>query len=174
MSTETGAREGASPSAAGAATGDGPEAPAESRHTPSRSDRFIARIRPYALPVMAGALLLYIVLHSPLRSSIASLFGYSSADCYPCGGTPSAGRFADSAAALILLGVATLAAAFVATLVVEATAERLLAFGLLALAYVVVPSALIAGIGSIVHAALLRPPGGPLVAALPAGATLAF
>lgn len=174
MSTETGTKEGSSPPPAEPATDATPEAPAAGRLTVSRSDRFIAHIRPFALPVMASALVLYIVLHSPLRSSIASLFGYSSADCYPCGGTPSAGRFADSASALLLLGIATLAAAFVATLVVETTAERLLAFGMLALAYIVVPSALIAGVGSIFHAALLRPPGGPLVAALPGAATLAF
>src|SRR3954453_4362828 len=119
MSTETETSEGPSPPPAETATDAAPEAPAGSRLARSRSDRFIARIRPYALPVMASALVLYIVLHSPLRSSIASLFGYSSADCYPCGGTPSAGRLGDSAAALVLLGVATLAAAFVATLVVE-------------------------------------------------------
>src|SRR5262249_51160846 len=110
----------------------------------------------------------------PLRSSIASLFGYSSADCYPCGGTPGIHRFADSAAALILIVLAALAAAFAATLLIEATAERILAFGLLALGFIVVPSALLGGLGSVLGVGLLRPPAGPLVAALPAGTTLAL
>jgi hypothetical protein len=137
-----------------------------------RRYRIAAVIRPYGLPTMVAALVLYVVLHSPLRSSIASLFGYSSADCYPCGGTPGIDRFADSAAALFLILVAGLAAMFAASRLVEATGEKILAFGLLTLGFIVVPSALLGALGSALGTGLLRPPGGPMLAALPALATL--
>jgi hypothetical protein len=136
--------------------------------------RLRARTQWFFLPVMAVALLLYIALHSPLRSRIGSLFGFNSVDCYPCGGTPSAGRFIDSFAALALIALALLAAAFVTDMLGVESYEWPLAFGLTALAFIVVPSASIGAIGTGLDAGLLRPPLGPLLAAAPAVAALSL
>ena len=123
---------------------------------------------------MAAALVLYIVVHSPLNHAFASVFGFSSSQCYPCGETPGAERIVDSFVALLFVALALLAGAFVATLLADAAAERALASGLVALAFVVVPSSFVAVLGSALHAGLLRPPAGPLVGALPAAVVLAI
>jgi hypothetical protein len=132
------------------------------------SRRVLRLTRVLALPTMAAVLVLYIVVHSPLNHALASAFGFSSSQCYPCGGTPGAARFVDSFVALLFLVLALLAGAFVASLLADAAAERALAFGLATLAFVVVPSSFLAALGSALHSGLLRPAGGPLLSALPA------
>jgi hypothetical protein len=141
---------------------------------PSRSARALSLTRVLALPTMGAALALYVVLHSPLRATIGRLFGFTSSDCYPCGGTPGAGRVADSVSAMVLIAVAVLAAMFATALLVDVSEERPLAFGLLALAFIVVPASVLGALGSAFHAGLLRPPMGPLLVAIPAAATLGF
>jgi hypothetical protein len=148
--------------------------PAEPPPAPSRSARIISFARVLALPTMGVALVLYVVLHSPLRDTIAHLFGFTSSDCYPCGGTPGSGRVADSVSAMALIAVAVLAATFMTALLVDLPEERPLAFGLLALAFIVVPASVLGALGSALHTSLLRPPAGPLLVALPAAVTFGF
>lgn len=121
-----------------------------------------------ALPTMLLALAAYVVVHSPLNHGLATLFGLTSKQCYPCGGTPGAGRVVDSLAALLFIAVALLAAASVSSVLAATAAERPLAFGLLGLGFVSAPAATLGAIGSAVHVGLLRPPAGPLICAMPA------
>ena len=122
--------------------------------------------------MMGVALGLYVVLHSPLRGEIAAALGFTASDCYPCGGTPSVERFAESITAFLLVGVAILAAAYLAGLLVDNLAERPLAFALLAVALVAVPSSVVGLVGTMLGTGLLRPPVGPLLSALPATVVL--
>lgn len=142
------------------------------RSSRDRTRSVLALTRWVALPTMATALALYIVVHSPLNHAFASAFGFSSSQCYPCGGTPGAERIIDSSVAVLFVALALFAGALVATLLADAGAERALAFGLGALAFVVVPSSALGAAGSALHASLLRPPAGPLVSALPAAVAL--
>lgn len=139
---------------------------------PSATSRLRARAQWFFLPVMAVCLLLYVSLHSPLRGTIGSLFGFKAVDCYPCGGAPSATRFLDSLVALAFIALALLAAGFVANMLGVESYEWPLAFGLVALAFIVVPSASIGAIGTGLGTGPLRPPLGPLLAATPAAAAI--
>jgi hypothetical protein len=113
-----------------------------------RSRGALVVTRALALPAIAAVLGAYVVVHSPLNHSIASLLGFSSSQCYPCGGTPGAGRAVDSLVALLFVALAVLAAAFLSALLADAAEEKLIAFGLIALAFVVLPSASLGAIGS--------------------------
>jgi hypothetical protein len=139
---------------------------------PEGSSRRLPQItvltRILALPMMVVFLGLYVMLHSPLRRAVGNAFGFTSADCYPCGGTPGVERFVDSVAALSLLALATLAAGCLASWFVGTQAEKALALGLLALAFVVVPASVIGVIGTVLDTGLLRAPSGPLLSATPA------
>ena len=131
-----------------------------------------ARSRRFALPAMAGAFGVYVAMHSPLRDAVAALLGLKSRACYFVCGDWTALSGADSAAACALIAAASLAAWVVSDSFAGAPYERPLVFGLSALAFIVVPAAAIGGIATWTGTALLRPPLGPLLSALPAAAVV--
>ena len=131
-----------------------------------------ARSRRLALPAMAGAFGVYVAMHSPLRDAVAALLGLKSRACYFVCGDWTALSGADSAAACALIAAASLAAWVVSDSFAGGPYERPLVFGLSALAFIVVPAAAIGGIATWTGTALLRPPLGPLLSALPAAAVV--
>jgi len=131
--------------------------------------RIPAGVRGATLPLMVAAFVIYVVLHSPFRDLIAAGLGLHSRVCYfVCSDavTLSSAAVAGSAWALILL--AMLAASTVTDWPDLATYERPLVFGMATLAFISGPSAAVAAIAGWTGTALLKPPGGPLLAALPA------
>jgi hypothetical protein len=120
---------------------------------------------------MVGAFALYVVMHSPLRDLIAASLGLRSRVCYFVCGETGVGQ--SSAAAWVLIACA-LGAAWVTAAWFGHREERLLAFGLLALAFVSVPAAAIGGVATWTGTVLLRPPAGPLLAAVPAAFAIGF
>lgn len=131
-------------------------------------------VRRLALPVMAGAFGLYVVMHSPLRNMLAPMLGLKSEVCYfVCGEALSLSGIAESASAWALIAVAVLGAWVVAARFDGAPYERPLVFGLSGLAFIVVPAAAIGGIATWVGTGLLRPPLGPLLSLLPAALVVA-
>jgi hypothetical protein len=110
----------------------------------------------------------YVLLHSPLRQFVAKALGRTPHACYfICDGSSLVGTLGSlSAWALILTSL--IAAWVVADAFGGASYERPLAFGLSAIAFVVVPAAIIAGVASWTHLGLLRAPLGPLLAMVPA------
>jgi hypothetical protein len=129
-----------------------------------------ARLRPFVLPLMASALVAYVALHSPIRSAIARLLGVNPRAYYFFGNWLHVGRELDGLTALVLIALAVIAATFVTQELADVPFERPLVFGVSMLALVVVPAATVGGIASVIHVPLLRPPQGPLLAALPAAA----
>jgi hypothetical protein len=118
--------------------------------------------------MLAGAVALYAIMHSPLRELIAASVGRATQACYfICVDEVSFGGLANSLAAWTLLGVALMAAWVIADQVMVPY-ERPLAFGLAALGFVAGPAAAIGEIASWSRTEMLRPPLGPLLAGLPA------
>jgi hypothetical protein len=119
--------------------------------------------------MMAGALTLYVVAHSPLRSGISRAFGGGAQGCYfVCGHSLTLEQAVDSGVAFVAILAALLAGWAVADWFGGAPYEWYLAFGLSSLAFIVVPAAAIGGIGEWVRSPLLRPPSGPAATAIPA------
>jgi hypothetical protein len=122
-----------------------------------------------ALPVTAAGFGFYVLAHSPLRDVIAAAVGLKSRVCYfICSDAPTFLGAADSLSAWALILAAVLAAWIVSDWFDGASYERPLVFGLSALGFISVPAAIIGGLGSWSGAALLRPPLGPLLSAVPA------
>jgi hypothetical protein len=131
--------------------------------------RLVARWRSLTVPIMGILLFLYVLFHSPVRRAIAGFFRVASDTCYlACPAVPpSLSRLAEGAAGWVLI-VAALAAAWPITeWFMGEPYERVVIYGLSALACVVVPAAALGGLGAWAHAALLRPPAGPLLVAAP-------
>ena len=130
---------------------------------------FFPPVRSFVLPAMVGAFGLYVAMHSPLRDVIAALLGQKSRVCYfVCGDAITVSGAAKSATAWVLIATSALAAWTATDRLDGASYERPLVFGLTALAFIVGPAAAIGGIGTLSGTALLRPPLGPLLAAVPA------
>lgn len=137
----------------------------QSSHHTSR----LGRYRPLVVPVMLGLLTLYGALHSPLRELLRFVHGRTTGECLLC-----AEALLWSAALTPLSAWLCLSLAFVATVTVSsqfrgAPYERWLIGGLSGLAWIVVPAATVGEFADIADLALLRPPLGPLIAAVPAG-----
>lgn len=152
--------------------------PRFSIHSRSRALRAVRRLfeqpRRFALPVMAGAFGLYVVMHSPLRNMLARMLGLNSEVCYfVCGEALNLRGVAESASAWALIAIAALAGWVVAERFDGASYERPLVFGLSGLAFIVGPAATIGGIATWGGTALLRPPLGPLLSLLPAALVVA-
>jgi glycosyltransferase involved in cell wall biosynthesis len=128
-----------------------------------------------ALPVMSGLLALYVLFHrAALRSLLTALLsGEYSAGYVALHDLVPARSLADALVVLVLLAGSLLAAWYVADRIDLADYERPLGFGLTALAFVAVPAAVIGGIAAWSGTALLRPPSGPLLSAIPSVAVVA-
>jgi hypothetical protein len=130
-------------------------------------------MRRLVLPTMGALLAGYVAAHSPLVRLVGRAVGRDIHRCYfSCLGWPPAGRLLDAVAALLSLMLAGGAARLIAARLPMRGAERLLAFGLLALGFVVVPASLLGFAGWLMDARPLRPPAGPLLAAVPAAITI--
>jgi hypothetical protein len=131
--------------------------------------RLVARWRSLTLPSMGILLLLYVLFHSPVRRAIATFFHLASDTCYfACPAVPpSLSRLAEGAAGWVLILAALAAAWPITDWFMGESYERIVIYGLSALACVVVPAAALGGLGAWAHAALLRPPAGPLLVAIP-------
>ena len=139
-----------------------------------RATRLWSSLRVLVLPGLGVLLALYVALHSPVRDLIAALFHMDSRGCYFCLSLYPTEQIASAAAALTLLALSLAAAWTVVEQLDIASYERGVSFGLVALAIVTVPSAVIGVIGYWLGLALLRPPTGPLLAAAPAALVLAL
>jgi len=133
-----------------------------------------SQLRRVMLPAMVGLLGLYITLHSPLRDLIASLFGMKSRGCFFCAESFSLYDTGNSVAALALIGFALVAAWIIAEQFNGLSYERPLSFGLCALALIVVPAAAMGVIAERSGTALLRPPFGPVLTAIPSAIFVAI
>jgi hypothetical protein len=124
---------------------------------------------------MAGMLAVYVLLHSPLRDLIATTLGLHSRVCYfVCDDVVTVGPILDAVSAWVLIVTAMLAGSTLTAWSGVASYERPLVFGLGTLACISGPSATIAVIAGWTGTTLLRPPAGPLMAALPAVAIVSM
>jgi hypothetical protein len=140
------------------------------RQEPAKAQSFSPRLFPlrtFALPAMALLFGLYVLLHSPLRDATAALFRMDSRGCYFCLGSTAWTGLIDPLAAVVLISSALLAAWALAGQFDAGHYEQTLAFGLLALAFVAVPAAIIGVFGDRLRLGLLLPPAGPLVCTVP-------
>jgi hypothetical protein len=136
----------------------------------------VASARRFALVAMAVALAAYVTLHSPVRDPIGELVGFERETCYFClssldglelpGSLPGSAA-SDSLAAVVLFGLAGLAAWAVSARFAWPAYERLLVFGLATVALVTVPAAALGGLASLLDETFLRPPGGLLLTSIP-------
>lgn len=135
----------------------------------------VARIRHFVFPLMAVALGVYVVVHSPLRDVIAAALGLRSRACYfLCAEALTLNGVVGSLSAWALIVVAALAAWIVSDWFEGPSYERPLVFGISALAFVAVPAAIIGVLASWSGTQMLRPPGGPLLAAILPSSAIAF
>jgi hypothetical protein len=131
-------------------------------------------VRRAVLPLMALLLAGYVMAHSPVLGWLGRGLGLRVGRCYfTCGGWIAGGDLASMAVAWFLLLAAAGAAWLLAGHLSATSFERPLGFGLAWLAFVAVPSAALGAIGWAVGVPLLRPPAGPLLAAVPAVVALA-
>jgi hypothetical protein len=141
-----------------------------SRRAGPRPDRRSSAAAPWALPALALAFGLYVVLHSPLRELVAALAGRASHVCYfTCDAAvldPVVVLSVVGGGGLILIALA--GGWSLADSLTGPSWERPLVFGLAALTLLVVPSASVGLVADWVHVPLLRPPLGPCLAMLPA------
>ena len=127
-------------------------------------------IRRLVLPAMAGVLAAYVLVHSPALQVIGEAVGRDIDRCYfACSAWAPNGRPLDAIAGMLALIAAVGAAWLVAGRLVAEGGERLLSFGVLVVASIVVPASALGVIGWAIDAAPLRPPMGPLLTGLPAG-----
>ena len=124
--------------------------------------------RRWIVPGMALLLLGYVAAHSPVQRLVARLVGSGGTCYFACSGWVPYGRPLDAAAAIACL-LATAWAAWLASRRLDTMAsERALAFGMLAIAFVVVPAGWVGLLAWAGDTRALRPPLGPLLTALPA------
>lgn len=125
-------------------------------------------LRRAVLPLITLLVLAYVATHSPVLGWIGRGLGLRVGRCYfSCGGWV-AGRPIDMLAAWLLLGAAASAAWWLAGSRGVHAFERPLAFGLALLGLIAVPAAAVGAIAWALGMPLLRPPQGPLLAAIPA------
>jgi hypothetical protein len=125
-------------------------------------------VRRAVLPIMVLLLAGYVAAHSPALGWLGHGLGLRVGRCYfTCGGWVAGGDLPGMAAAWLLLLAAAGAAWVLAGQPWAAPFERPLWFGLAWLGLVAVPSAALGAIGWWIGVPLLRPPLGPVLAALP-------
>jgi hypothetical protein len=113
------------------------------------------------------AIAAYVVLHSPLRTVLARIAGRPGASTYFSGSGLSLGAIMDPAVALLVLGAAFVAAMATTAALAPPGPERPLVFGVLTIAFVVVPAAWVGMVASWTGTPLLRPPIGPTLTSIP-------
>jgi hypothetical protein len=123
---------------------------------------------------VAGILLLYIAMHSPLREVIASLLRMKSRGCFFCTPPLTAQQVIYGVSGIIFLMSSLLAAWVLVERFDGPRYDRVLAFALYAMSLIVVPVAFIGEIGYLIGTGLLRPPIGPLLAAIPAALVVGY
>jgi hypothetical protein len=127
------------------------------------------RPRRMVLPAMVGLLAAYMAAHSPLVRLVGRFLGRDVSRCYfTCSGWAPNGHPVDAASALVCVLLAGGAAWLVTSRISEGGAEEMLAFGLLAVAFIVVPASLLGSLGWAVGTKPLQPPLVPLLTGLPA------
>jgi hypothetical protein len=125
-------------------------------------------LRRAVLPLISLIVLAYVATHSPVLGWIGRGLGLRVGRCYfSCGGW-LAGRPVDMIAAWLLLAAAGAAAWWLAGCRRVDSYERPLVFGIAGLGLIAVPAAVVGAAGWMVGTPLLRPPGGPLLASIPA------
>jgi hypothetical protein len=126
------------------------------------------------LPAMAALVAAYIAAHTPILRLIGRVAGRQVQRCYfTCSGWAPNGHALDALAAVLSLLLAAAAAWLVAARLCDRRAERWLAFGLLAPAFVTVPASLLGVAGWLMGGRPLQPPAGPLLTGVPAAAAVA-
>jgi hypothetical protein len=145
----------------------------ESDSRPSRPPEGgrVGRARTRASRLASASLVLafvtYGVLHSPLRQAIAAEIGVPTG-CYFCSVRVPGWNIAHAVVAVVLIVTALLAAGALASAFRGGDFERLVVFGLCGFGFLTMPAAILGGIASAAGGAYLKPPVGPLVAAVPA------
>jgi len=115
---------------------------------------------------MGVLLVIYAILHSPFRQPIyEALFGRCD---FFCRTTRIAGPVPSAISSVWFIGAVLIGAIPLALRAVPSTLERVVAWGLIAYALLVIPSALIAFVGDRIGLKLLHPPLGPMLASIPA------
>jgi len=123
---------------------------------------------------LVGLLGAYVLLHSPARALVASLAGTQARGCYFCLDAAALAQLASPLAGLALVATAVVAAWVLSAAFHAAADERLLAFGLSAVGLITVPAAALGSLAYWQAQAWLRPPLGPLVAAVPSLVIVCF
>jgi hypothetical protein len=123
-------------------------------------------VRRWALWGMCLAAAGYVAFHTPARSLIAAVLGRDAQGCYLCLGSLPPSLTA-SASAWLLIGMAAVAGLAVSASWRGVFHERLVCLLVTCTALIVVPSSIVGLFGSWLGQPLLRPPLGPLIAAIP-------
>lgn len=127
------------------------------------------------LPVLLALLAAYLVAHSPLPAIFATGVGMSSHRCYfTCADWIAKARPFDALGAIAGIALATAAGWIVFHRFGGRLSDRAIIFALTALAFATVPAAFLGTIGWAFDAKSLQPPWGPVFAALPAAAFVAW
>lgn len=124
------------------------------------------------LLLMSVLFVIYAVLHSPARRPIwNALFG----ECdWFCKSLRPDREVLDITSSIWFLGAVFIGAMPLAWRAVRGSLERVVAWGLIAYALLVIPAALVAYLGDLVGLRLLLPPIGPVLASLPAVIAIAW
>jgi len=123
---------------------------------------------------MAAALAAYVVLHSPLRDPVTTALGLERRTCYFCLPAVTGFTFPDSLTAGALFVLAGFAAWALSARGSWPAYDRLLVLAIAWIALVTVPAAMLGGLASLLGGTYLRPPAGPLLAAIPSLAAIAL
>ena len=108
----------------------------------------------------------YVAFHSPARTAIAAILGRDPQGCYLCLESVSP-TLAASASAWLLLAMAAYAALAVSASWRGPIQERIVCLLVAFTALIVVPASIVGLIGSWIGEPLLKPPLGPIIAAVP-------
>lgn len=128
-------------------------------------DRLFSRL---VLPWMVITLSLYIFVHSPARAWINAALGLTYRGClFFCNYSLTMVSISQLLSALVLLGTGALAAWAIVDHFDGPTYDRLLAFGIAALALIIVPATLLGMTAYFTQQHFMRAPAGPLLSTLP-------
>jgi hypothetical protein len=136
--------------------------------TSLHSSTLVSRLRDLAILLMIGLFCAYIIAHTPLNALAAQLLGMNINSCPLCIDKAVFQRVLEVLCALWLILAACIASWVIAIKFKGTGYDKLLAFGLYAFTFIVIPAAMLGEIAERLGLALLRPPTGPFLASLPA------